>query len=277
MICLDSGCLSYDRLWLTSSLRGNLVASLRVDVHHRGRSTAAPPVEVSCPPRSASLRTTVPPASRTRTTGDIPTARAAWGRACPADHRAYAAARPRHWSSRNTALPTVWTASASPVGTAAERSHRPGPGRPPSRSPAWTELPAVRDGGQHVSRPFTTAKISLRLPPDVDAQAAADALISALTTDEGAHLTIDLEGAADGMARPAARRRATPPPSTGLSHGRVPVDPVGYHGEGGATPFLADLKRSFPRRPSSWPPASSVRTPTPTAPTSSCTYPWARP
>ena len=36
VICLDSGGLSYDRLWLTSSLRGNLVASVRVDVLTEG-------------------------------------------------------------------------------------------------------------------------------------------------------------------------------------------------------------------------------------------------
>ena len=36
VICLDSGCMSYDRLWLTSSLRGNLVASVRVDVLTEG-------------------------------------------------------------------------------------------------------------------------------------------------------------------------------------------------------------------------------------------------
>src|SRR3984885_8938238 len=36
VICLDSGCLSYDRLWLTSSLRGNLVARVRVDVLSEG-------------------------------------------------------------------------------------------------------------------------------------------------------------------------------------------------------------------------------------------------
>src|ERR1700722_8942467 len=36
VICLDSGGLSYDRLWLTSSLRGNLVVSVRVDVLTEG-------------------------------------------------------------------------------------------------------------------------------------------------------------------------------------------------------------------------------------------------
>ena len=36
VICLDSGGLSYDRLWLTTSLRGNLVATVRVDVLTEG-------------------------------------------------------------------------------------------------------------------------------------------------------------------------------------------------------------------------------------------------
>lgn len=36
VICLDSGGLSYDRLWLTTSLRGNLVATVRADVLTEG-------------------------------------------------------------------------------------------------------------------------------------------------------------------------------------------------------------------------------------------------
>ena len=41
VICLDSGGLSYDRLWLTSSLRGNLVVSVRVDVLTEGVHSGA--------------------------------------------------------------------------------------------------------------------------------------------------------------------------------------------------------------------------------------------
>jgi acetylornithine deacetylase/succinyl-diaminopimelate desuccinylase-like protein len=104
-------------------------------------------------------------------------------------------------------------------------------------------IPAVRDGG-NVLRPFTTAKLSLRLPPDVDAQAAADALISAVTTDEGAHITIDLEGVANGWVAPPldGNNRAALERASQASFGQ----PVGFHGEGGTIPFLADLKRSFP-------------------------------
>ena len=31
VFCLDSGTIDYDRFWLTTSLRGNLVATLRVE------------------------------------------------------------------------------------------------------------------------------------------------------------------------------------------------------------------------------------------------------
>ena len=60
---------------------------------------------------------------------------------------------------------------------------------------------APREAG-NVLRPSTTLKFSLRLPPDVDAQVACDALISAIRTDEGAHVTIDLGGVAQGWVAP---------------------------------------------------------------------------
>ncbi len=36
VVCLDSGCLDYERLWLTTSLRGNLIAELRLAVLAEG-------------------------------------------------------------------------------------------------------------------------------------------------------------------------------------------------------------------------------------------------
>ena len=104
-------------------------------------------------------------------------------------------------------------------------------------------LPKPQDGG-NVLRPSTTLKLSVRLPPDVDAQAATDALISAIRTDEGAHITIDLESAAQGwIAQPldpglAATLSAVSKERFGHAHGLV--------GEGGSIPFLADLEKGFP-------------------------------
>jgi acetylornithine deacetylase/succinyl-diaminopimelate desuccinylase-like protein len=235
VICLDSGCLSYDRLWLTSSLRGNLVASVRVDVLTEGVHSGMAGGVV---PSSFRLLRRILSGIEDEATGDIllPELR---GAGVPDDLRAALTAAAQEIS--DSALPIVdglhlrgsdaaerliaraWSAALEVIG--------------------MDGIPAVRDGG-NVLRPFTTAKVSLRLPPDVDAQTAADALISAITTDEGAHITIDLDGVANGWVAPpldgpnaAALDRASQ-----AAFGRT----IGFHGEGGTIPFLADLKRSFP-------------------------------
>jgi acetylornithine deacetylase/succinyl-diaminopimelate desuccinylase-like protein len=235
VICLDSGCLSYDRLWLTSSLRGNLVASVRVDVLNEGIHSG---VGGGVVPSSFRILRSILSRLEDEATGDIRLPELL-GKGVPDDIRAALSAAAQEFD--DAALPTV--DGLQLTGNAADRLI----------SRAWSAalevtgmdgIPAVRDGG-NVLRPFTTAKISLRLPPDVDAQGAADALISAITTQEGAHITIDLEGVADGWLAPpldeahmAALNRTS---EAAFGH------PVGFHGEGGTIPFLADLKRSFPQ------------------------------
>jgi acetylornithine deacetylase/succinyl-diaminopimelate desuccinylase-like protein len=104
-------------------------------------------------------------------------------------------------------------------------------------------LPAPRDGG-NVLRPSTTLKFSLRLPPDVDAEAACDALISAIRTDEGAHITIDMEPAAQGWIAPPLEPGVAKTLAA-VSQERFGREP-GAVGEGGSIPFLADLQKGFP-------------------------------
>jgi acetylornithine deacetylase/succinyl-diaminopimelate desuccinylase-like protein len=73
---------------------------------------------------------------------------------------------------------------------------------------------------------------------------AADALISAIATDEGAHITIDLETPANGWIAPPLSDEV------GQALGRASQERFGrapgFFGEGGTIPFLADLARSFP-------------------------------
>jgi acetylornithine deacetylase/succinyl-diaminopimelate desuccinylase-like protein len=235
VICLDSGCLSYDRLWLTSSLRGNLVASVRVDVLTEGVHSG---VGGGVVPSSFRILRSMLSRIEDEATGEIllPELR---GAGVPDDLRTSLRATAEEFA--DNALPTVEGLRLAGDGAGARLIAR-----------AWSAalevtgmdgIPAVRDGG-NVLRPFTTAKISVRLPPDVDAQAAADALISALATGEGAHITIDLEGVADGWVAPPLDDHNT------AALERVSRSafgqPVGFHGEGGTIPFLADLKRSFP-------------------------------
>jgi acetylornithine deacetylase/succinyl-diaminopimelate desuccinylase-like protein len=235
VICLDSGCLSYDRLWLTSSLRGNLVASVRVDVLTEGVHSG---VGGGVVPSSFRILRTMLSRLEDEATGEIllPELR---GAGVPDDLRTSLRATAEEFA--DSALPTVEGLRLAGASAGDRLIAR-----------AWSAalevtgmdgVPAVRDGG-NVLRPFTTAKISVRLPPDVDAQIAADALISALATEEGAHITIDLEGVADGWVAPPldAHNTAALERVSRSEFGQ----PVGFHGEGGTIPFLADLQRSFP-------------------------------
>jgi acetylornithine deacetylase/succinyl-diaminopimelate desuccinylase-like protein len=235
VVCLDSGGLSYDRLWLTSSLRGNLVVTVTVDVLTEGIHSGQGGGVV---PSSFRILRRILSHIEDETTGHIrlPLLQ---GEGIPETHldnlRAVAKEFP------DTAAPVVEglkLLAADPVqrltartwGAALEVIGADG-------------LPKPRDGG-NVLRPSTTLKFSLRLPPDVDAQAASDALISAITTDEGAHVTIDMEAAAQGWVAEPLRADIAAILSR-VSNERFRRDP-GAVGEGGSIPFLADLQQGFP-------------------------------
>ena len=106
-------------------------------------------------------------------------------------------------------------------------------------------IPAVRDGG-NVLRPFTTAKLSVRLPPSVDATRAAAALQAALTADppEGARVTVTQETPADGWLAPQPEPWVADAldAASQACFGRSPS----AYGEGGTIPFLAMLGARYP-------------------------------
>ncbi len=235
VICLDSGGLSYDRLWLTTSLRGNLVATVRVDVLTEGIHSGQGGGVV---PSSFRILRRILSGIEDEATGRILLPELV-GAGIPEAHR-------HNLESVAAEFPD----SAAPI---VDGLHLLAPD-PVDRLVARTwgaalevtgadGLPKPRDGG-NVLRPSTTLKFSLRLPPDVDAQVATDALISAIRTDEGAHVTIDLEAAAQGWVAPpldpgmAATLAAVSKERFGHEHGLV--------GEGGSIPFLADLQKGFP-------------------------------
>jgi acetylornithine deacetylase/succinyl-diaminopimelate desuccinylase-like protein len=235
VICLDSGGLSYDRLWMTSSLRGNLVATVRVDVLTEGIHSGAGGGVV---PSSFRILRRILSRLEDEESGRILLPELL-GTGIPDAQRANLEALALEFP--DSALPVVdglRLLTADPVERLIAKTW--------SAALAVTGadgIPATRDGG-NVLRPFTTLKFSLRLPPDVDAQVATDALISALTTDEGAHVTIDMEPAAQGWLAPPLQDDV----ADALS--RVSMErfgrPPGFVGEGGSIPFLADLQKGYP-------------------------------
>jgi acetylornithine deacetylase/succinyl-diaminopimelate desuccinylase-like protein len=235
VICLDSGGLSYDRLWLTSSLRGNLVATVRVDVLTEGIHSGQGGGVV---PSSFRILRRILSAIEDEVTGRILLPELQGG------------GIPAALLANLEAIAGEFPDSAAPV---VDGLHLLTPD-PVARLTArtWSAalevtgadgLPLPRDGG-NVLRPSTTLKFSLRLPPDVDAQAASDALVSAIATDEGAHLTIDMEPPAQGWIAPPLDEDYAAVLAR-VSKERFGRD-VGFVGEGGSIPFLADLQRGFP-------------------------------
>jgi acetylornithine deacetylase/succinyl-diaminopimelate desuccinylase-like protein len=107
-------------------------------------------------------------------------------------------------------------------------------------------IPPVGIAG-NVLRASTTAKLSFRLPPSVDAEVAVDALVEALSANppHGATVTVT-------APRPVGNGWVCPDPAPWLrdaidaasmaSFGR----PAGWTSEGGSIPFLAQLGQRFP-------------------------------
>ena len=106
-------------------------------------------------------------------------------------------------------------------------------------------VPSVKDGG-NVLRPFTTVKLSLRLPPVVDAERAAEAVADVPSADppQRARVRAVVVNVARGFDVPLQAEwlaRATDEASEAL-FGR----PAGAMSEGGTIPFLAELASRFP-------------------------------
>lgn len=239
VVGLDSGCLTYDRLWCTSSLRGNLVLTVRVDVLTEGVHSGLAGGVV--PSSFRILRQLLSRVEDERTGAVLlPELRAE----IPPAHRsaleAVGAALPDAVAAELPTVPGLVLGGT----TAAERL----------AAKAWAPslsfvgidgVPPVVEGG-NVLRPYTTAKLSVRLPPPVDAARAAAALAAALTRDppHGARVTVESEAAAGGWVAPE------PEPWVAGALARASTEcfgqPAATYGEGGTIPFLPALAERFP-------------------------------
>ena len=239
VVCLDSGCATYDRLWTTTSLRGNVVVTLTVEVLTEGVHSGLAGGVV---PSSFRLLRQLLSRLEDETTGEI----------LVPECLAEPTLRDRAAAEETAAELGAAAGGEFPTVPGLQLSGTPGADRVLRRT--WTAslavtgmdgIPAVRDGG-NVLRPFTRAKLSLRLPPPVDPDLAAEAVVRTLSADppQGARVGVEVESAARGFDAPATAhwlRRATDEASEALFGRRG-----GAMGEGGTIPFLAKLRTRFP-------------------------------
>ncbi len=239
VICLDSGCGNYEQLWLTSSLRGAIGGDLTVRVLregvHSGDAGGIVPSSFRIlrallsrleDERDGAIRPRflhVPIPER-----ELENARHAAG------------ILGRSVYERFPLAPGVTPAADDPLELILNRTWRPA-----LEITGAGGLPAV-DAAGNVLRPVTSARISLRLPPGIDAAATVARLRELLCSDppQGAAVRFEPGMVADGWhaPAPAAWLRRSLERTSREFFGREPA----YMGEGGTIPFMAMLGERFP-------------------------------
>ncbi|HVW67629.1 MAG TPA: M20/M25/M40 family metallo-hydrolase [Steroidobacteraceae bacterium] len=240
VVCLDAECGNYEQVWCTTSLRGMLTGSLRVQILtegvHSGMATGIAPT----PFRVVSqLLTRV----ENPVTGDLLLDELQ--AAIPKDRRAQINAAAQVLGEQVAGklpwAPGVQALSNDPAELIINSTWR------ATLAVTGAEgLPPVRSAG-NVLLPELTFKLSLRLAPTTDPQVSGKALRAALESDPpyGAKVTFESGGGAAGWNAPAfapwleeSINRASK-----QVYGRDAV----HIGCGGSIPFMGMLGARFPR------------------------------
>jgi acetylornithine deacetylase/succinyl-diaminopimelate desuccinylase-like protein len=240
VVCLDSGCGDYERLWLTTSLRGIAMGNLTVRVLdegvHSGDASGIVPSSFRIL-RSALSRV------EDETTGEI---------RLP---ELFVQVPPQRIEQAKAAAKVLGDAVYSKMPFAGETE---------PMSEDLTELvlnrtwrpalavigmegyPLPQNAG-NVLLPYSTAKLSFRLPPTLDADTATRAIKTTLEASPpyGADVRFDAEAGQGGWNAPKLS------PWLEKSVADASQDafgaPPAYMGEGGSIPFMAMLGEKFPK------------------------------
>jgi acetylornithine deacetylase/succinyl-diaminopimelate desuccinylase-like protein len=238
VVCLDSGCVDADRMWVTTSLRGMVSCTLTVDIVREGLHSGD--VSGMVPSTFRIARSLLSRIEDERTGEvllescrvEVPAERVAEARATGAeigpiaDHYPFVpGAGPTTDDPGEQLLARTWRAALSIVGA--------------------DGLPPTGRAG-NVLRPSTSLKLSLRLPPTADPAAAAAELTERLTVDPpyGARVTVGHLEHAPGWNAPAT----APWLAASLERSSVAAFGNGARsfGEGGSIPFMGMLGEQFP-------------------------------
>ena len=239
VVCLDAECGNYEQLWCTTSLRGNLTGTLRVDVLtegvHSGSASGVVPSsfrvlrkllsrvedEASGQVTLAGLHVDIPQQridqaqEAAETLGDSVYLKYPWAVATPEP-----AESPYELLLNNTWRPTLSITGAD-------------------------GLPSLVDAG-NVLLPYNTVKLSFRLPPTSDADDAAKVVKETLEADTPplTNVEFELESTMAGWNAPPVAEwlEASMHKASQAFFGK----PSMYMGTGGTIPFMGMLGEKFP-------------------------------
>jgi acetylornithine deacetylase/succinyl-diaminopimelate desuccinylase-like protein len=238
MICLDSGALTYDRLWITTSLRGLVNVEITVQVLEQGQHSGSASGVV---PSSFRILRQLIDRVEDPVSGEI--LLSALHAIIPAEHLAAAYQVANEFGDvAGTPMPIVGGLDLMGSNNAERLLNR--TWRPSLSITGMAGIPTPGEAG-NVLRPFTTAVLSLRLPPTVSSSTAATALRQVLTTNvpSNARVGVEISGA-DGWLTPKPHEWLSD--AISLASQEFFGNPVGHTGEGGSIPFLASLGQRYP-------------------------------
>jgi len=240
VVCLDSGCGNYDQLWLTTSLRGIAAGVLEVRVLTEGvHSGDASGIVPSSFRISRELLSRIEDEASGRVKLDALYAQVPLERI----EQAKAAARvlgdavysklpfaggtaPMSDDLTELVLNRTWRPQLAVIGAAG--------------------LPEPANAG-NVLLPVTKTKLSMRLPPTVDADKATKAMKTALESEPpyDAEVAFHAEQGQSGWNAPALAPwlKAAVENASEAAFGK----PVAHMGEGGSIPFMGMLGAKFPK------------------------------
>lgn len=240
VVCLDSGCGDYDHLWATTSLRGVLSGTLTVEVLGEGVHSGAAGGIV---PSSFRVLRQVLDRLEDHRTGNIliPECHVEIPPERMAEVRAVAGVLGDEVWSRFPFLPGMRAVTQDPVEALLDNTWRPA-----LAVTGVDGIPALADAG-NVLRPKTAVKLSLRLPPTVDAARAGRRVKEVLEADPpyGARVAFASgERPGTGWNAPAMAgwlRESVTRASTAQFGA-----PAMFDGLGGSIPFMSMLGERFP-------------------------------
>jgi len=245
VIALDSGAGNYDQLWVTTSLRGLVNGTLRVDILTEGvhsgdaggvvpssfriarqlldrvddsRTGAVKPAAFACEIPAERLEQA---GEAAKILGDSLWKRFPWS--CCGDEKIFS--QPVTTDPTELILNRTWRAALAVTGA--------------------DGLP-LPDSAGNVQRPFTTLKLSLRLPPLVDGETAARSLKELLERDPPYRARVAFEGSGStGWNAPSTAQWLAD--ALDAASSQLWGKPAAYMGEGGTIPFMSMLNAKFPR------------------------------
>jgi acetylornithine deacetylase/succinyl-diaminopimelate desuccinylase-like protein len=239
VVCLDSGCGNYEQLWCTTSLRGlaggNFTVKVLQEGVHSGDASGIVP---------SSFRLLRQLLSRIE---DAQTGRILLDGLhvdIPVDRRAQAG-KVAEVLGNAVYDKFPFLPGMTPMGDELPELVLNRTWRPALSVTGVDGMPPLSSAG-NVLRPYTSVKLSLRLPPTLDGRRAGDLLKDALLRDppNGAQVSLELEKASTGWNAPAL--------ASWLEHAIDAASqeffgkPAMYMGEGGTIPFMGMLGEKFP-------------------------------